>query len=98
MPCSKPMTTSRTGRPTTLSAEGPPGSRRLQEDRMSTRSTLQTTLEAGQFLLSAELTPPRGWDLSTMLQHVATLKKYVHVAQLNDQLLAQVRCSTLVAA
>jgi methylenetetrahydrofolate reductase (NADPH) len=65
---------------------------------MVARSTLKATLDAGRFLLSAELTPPRNWDLSAMLKHAATVKDYVDVVQLNDQLLAQARCSTLVAA
>lgn len=65
---------------------------------MGAPSTLQATLDAGQFLLSAELTPPRGWDLSKMLNHAAALREHVHVVQLNDQLLAQARCSTLAAA
>ncbi len=65
---------------------------------MGTTSILQSTLESGQFLLSAELTPPRHWDLSKMLEHARALSSYVHVAQINDQLLAQARCSTLAAA
>jgi methylenetetrahydrofolate reductase (NADPH) len=65
---------------------------------MGAPSLLQATLDAGQFLLSAELTPPRGSDLSVMLKHAAALKNHVHVVQLNDQLLAHARCSTLVAA
>lgn len=67
---------------------------------MHVKSTkiLQDTLESGSFLLSCELTPPRHWDLTPMLRHIDTVIDFVDVVQLNDQLLAQTRCNTLLAA
>ncbi|GAB4515415.1 MAG: methylenetetrahydrofolate reductase [Haliangiales bacterium] len=62
------------------------------------RKRLQNTLESDSFLLSAELTPPRGIDLSEMLGHARAVAPYVDVVQINDSLLARARCSTLVAA
>ena len=61
-------------------------------------SHLQNLLERGHYVLSAELTPPRGFDLGPLGEHARRLHPYVDVVQLNDQLLSQARCSTMVAA
>ena len=61
-------------------------------------SKLASLFERGHYVLSAELTPPRGFDLGPLVEHARRLQPHVDVVQLNDQLLAQARCSTLVAA
>jgi methylenetetrahydrofolate reductase (NADPH) len=65
---------------------------------MAINSSLKDLLDGGRFVVSAELTPPRGWDLSAMLEHAARMGPHVDVVQLNDQLLSNARLCTLVAA
>lgn len=66
---------------------------------MSSSSTtrMEQALAEGRFLISAELTPPRHFDLSKMLEHARNIAPHVDVAQLNDHLLSQARCSNIIA-
>lgn len=59
---------------------------------------LETLLNAGEFLVSAELTPPRHFDTSRLLEMARLIAPYVDVVQLNDNLLSQARLTNLVAA
>jgi methylenetetrahydrofolate reductase (NADPH) len=61
---------------------------------MTTR--MQRLLDEGRFLVSAELTPPRHYDLSKLLEHARAMADSVDVVQINDHLLSQARCSNLV--
>jgi methylenetetrahydrofolate reductase (NADPH) len=65
---------------------------------MSIRSGLRQLFDSGRFVVSAELTPPRGWDLAPLLEHARNMGPHVDVVQLNDQLLSQARLSALIAA
>ncbi len=63
---------------------------------MSTR--LQTLLNAGEFIVSAELTPPRHYDSSKLLAAAQRMADFVDVVQINDNLLSQARLSNIVVA
>lgn len=66
---------------------------------MTTASStrMEQGLAAGRFLISAELTPPRHHDLGKMLDQARAMAPHVDLVQLNDHLLAQARCSSIVA-
>lgn len=59
---------------------------------------LQTLLNAGEFVISAELTPPRHHDTTQFLKAAQTVASCVDVVQVNDNLLSQARLTNLVAA
>ncbi|WP_218081670.1 methylenetetrahydrofolate reductase [Anthocerotibacter panamensis] len=59
---------------------------------------LQTLLNAGEFVVSAELTPPRHYDASNLLMAARKMAEFVDVVQINDNLLSQARLSNLVVA
>jgi methylenetetrahydrofolate reductase (NADPH) len=59
---------------------------------------LETLLKAGEFVVSAELTPPRHYDTTKFMQTAHTVASHVDVVQINDNLLSQARLSNLVAA
>src|SRR5262245_5127264 len=65
---------------------------------MALSSALRSMLDSGRYVISAELTPPRGFRLDAMLEHARRIAPHVDIVQLNDQLLAQARCGTLAAA
>lgn len=66
---------------------------------MSAPSTrLQTLLNAGEFVVSAELTPPRHYDTTKLIANAQMVAPYVDVVQINDNLLSQARLSSMVAA
>lgn len=58
---------------------------------------LQTLLNAGEFIISAELTPPRHYDATKLLANAKMVAPYVDVIQI-DNLLSQARLSSMVAA
>jgi methylenetetrahydrofolate reductase (NADPH) len=62
----------------------------------ATATRMERLLEEGRFLVSAELTPPRHYDLGKLLGHAEAFAGCVDVAQINDHLLSQARCATLV--
>lgn len=64
--------------------------------RATTR--LQTLLNAGEFVVSAEITPPRHHDPGKMLKVAEMLAPHVDVVQINDNLLSQARLNSMVAA
>jgi homocysteine S-methyltransferase len=65
-----------------------------------TRTQLQTMLEAGQWVVSVELDPPKGTNMDGMLRVSRTLKDSgsVHVVDINDNPMARARLSALMSA
>jgi methionine synthase I (cobalamin-dependent)/5,10-methylenetetrahydrofolate reductase len=61
---------------------------------------LQRRLEAGEWVVSVELDPPKGTNLEAMLDVAARLKAsgVVHEADINDNPMARARLSALMAA
>ncbi|MDZ8053861.1 MAG: methylenetetrahydrofolate reductase [Aulosira sp. ZfuVER01] len=54
--------------------------------------------QAGEFLVTAEVAPPKGGDATHMLQMAATLKGRVHAVNITDGSRAVLRMSSLVAS
>lgn len=65
---------------------------------MIASSRLQTLLNAGQFVVSAELTPPRHYNMSTVIAKAEKIAPYVDVVQVNNNVFSQARLSNVVAA
>jgi methionine synthase I (cobalamin-dependent)/5,10-methylenetetrahydrofolate reductase len=65
-----------------------------------TRTQLQTLLEAGEWVVSVELDPPKGTNMEGMLRVSRTLKEsgVVHVVDINDNPMARARLSALMSA
>ena len=65
-----------------------------------TRTQLQTMLEAGEWVVSVELDPPKGTNMDGMLRVSRTLKDsgWVHVVDINDNPMARARLSALMSA
>ena len=66
----------------------------------ATATRLQTRLEAGEWVVSVELDPPKGTNMESMLGVSARLQASgaVHVVDLNDNPMARARLSALMAA
>jgi homocysteine S-methyltransferase len=64
------------------------------------RTELQTMLEAGEWVVSVELDPPKGTNMEAMLRVSRTLKESgaVHVVDINDNPMARARLSALMSA
>ncbi|WP_437797652.1 methylenetetrahydrofolate reductase [Sorangium sp. So ce693] len=62
---------------------------------MVTKSKMERLLSERQFLVSAELTPPRHYDLEKLLKHARNMAGCVDVVQINDHLLSQARCANM---
>jgi methylenetetrahydrofolate reductase (NADPH) len=58
-------------------------------------SKMERLLKEGHYLVSAELTPPRHYDLEKLLGHARNMAGSVDVVQINDHLLSQARCSNM---
>ena len=58
-------------------------------------SRLKNTLESGQFAVTVELAPPKGFDFSPQLETAALLKPYVHGLNVTDMQSACLRASSL---
>jgi methionine synthase / methylenetetrahydrofolate reductase(NADPH) len=65
-----------------------------------TRTQLQTMLEAGEWVVSVELDPPKGTNMEGMLRVARTLKASgaVHCVDINDNPMARARLSALMSA
>lgn len=59
-------------------------------------TTMERLLKERRFLVSAELTPPRHYDLEKLLTHARNMASSVDVLQINDHLLSQARCANMV--
>jgi methionine synthase / methylenetetrahydrofolate reductase (NADH) len=64
------------------------------------RTLLQRKLDAGEWVVSVELDPPKGTNMRAMLDVAATLKasEAVHEVDINDNPMARARLSALMAA
>lgn len=65
---------------------------------MISPSKLKTLLDSGQFVVSAELTPPRHYNIKPFIAKAERIAAYVDVVQINDNVLSQARLSNVVAA
>ncbi|WP_258104321.1 methylenetetrahydrofolate reductase [Marinoscillum sp. MHG1-6] len=54
-------------------------------------------LEDNRFILSAELTPPRHYDLTDFMNKAEIVNEYVDIVQINDHLLSKARLTNLIA-
>ncbi len=62
------------------------------------RSRLQTAIQAGEFLVTAEVTPPKGGSAAAMVQQALHLKGRVHALNITDGSRAVLRMSSLASA
>lgn len=58
-------------------------------------SLLKTALEMGQFAVTAEMAPPKGWDFSEQIAVAALLKDKVHGINVTDMQSACLKASSL---
>jgi methylenetetrahydrofolate reductase (NADPH) len=65
---------------------------------MIAANRLRTLLNAGHFVVSAELTPPRHYKVKPLLSKAEKIAAHVDVVHLNDNTLSQARLSNVVAA
>ncbi|WYL97256.1 MAG: methylenetetrahydrofolate reductase [Gloeotrichia echinulata IR180] len=61
-------------------------------------NTFQRAAQAGEFLITAEVAPPKGGDPTHMIEMAATLKGRVHAVNITDGSRAVLRMSSLVAS
>ncbi|MFY0601270.1 MAG: methylenetetrahydrofolate reductase [Cyclobacteriaceae bacterium] len=54
-------------------------------------------LKSEKFILSAELTPPRHYDLQDFMAKAEIVNEYVDIVQINDHLLSKARLTNLIA-
>ena len=62
----------------------------------ATKPSFARLLASDKFIISAELTPPRHYDLTKFMESARIVNEYVDVVQLNDHLLSRARMSNLV--
>jgi methionine synthase / methylenetetrahydrofolate reductase(NADPH) len=72
----------------------------VAEIRLAERTLLQRKLEAGEWVVSVELDPPKGTNMESMLRVAAKLKEsgVVDAVDINDNPMARARLSALMAA
>jgi methylenetetrahydrofolate reductase (NADPH) len=63
-----------------------------------TQNNFRTAVESGEFLITAEVTPPKGGDPTHMLQMAETLKGRVHAVNITDGSRAVLRMSPVAAS
>jgi len=61
-------------------------------------NSFRTAVQAGEFLITAEIAPPKGGDPRGMLKTAATLKGRVHAVNITDGSRAVLRMSSLAAS
>ncbi|MEM0939187.1 MAG: methylenetetrahydrofolate reductase [Bacteroidota bacterium] len=59
-------------------------------------SRFKELLESDEYFLSAELTPPRHYDLSSFMRKAEIINEYVDVIQINDHLLSKARINNII--
>jgi len=64
----------------------------------STRSRFQDAIRAGDFIVTAEVMPPKGGDPSHMLEMAGHLKDWVHAVNVTDGSRAVLRMSSLACS
>ncbi|MEH2461764.1 methylenetetrahydrofolate reductase [Nostoc sp.] len=62
------------------------------------RTAFKRAVQAGEFLVTAEVAPPKGGDPAHMIQMAATLKGRVHAVNVTDGSRAVLRMSSLMAS
>ncbi|NEP01397.1 MAG: methylenetetrahydrofolate reductase [Symploca sp. SIO2E9] len=67
-------------------------------DTTATKKTFRTAAESGKFLITAEVTPPKGGNPAHMVKMAQTLKGRVHAANITDGSRAVLRMSSLAAS
>jgi len=65
---------------------------------ISSESHFQQAAQAGDFLVTAEVMPPKGGDVSHMVQMAQTLRGRVHAVNITDGSRAVMRMSSMAAA
>lgn len=70
----------------------------LDTHRFSPLTSFQTAAQAGEFLVTAEVAPPKGGNPAHMLQMAATLKGRVHAVNITDGSRAVLRMCPLAAS
>src|SRR5919199_2586216 len=65
---------------------------------ISTQSQFRTAAQSGEFLITAEVAPPKGGNPGHMIQMAQTLKGRVHAVNITDGSRAVMRMSSLVAS
>lgn len=68
------------------------------QPQSSAKSQFQAAVRAGEFLVTAEVMPPKGGDASHMLAMAETLRGRVHAINVTDSSRAVMRMSSLAAA
>ena len=63
---------------------------------LSNKATFADLLDSKPFITSAELTPPRHYDLTEFMRKAEIVNEYVDVLQINDHLLSHARLTNLV--
>ncbi|MFM6216243.1 MAG: methylenetetrahydrofolate reductase [Dolichospermum sp.] len=64
----------------------------------STLNNFRTAVAAGDFLITAEVAPPKGGDITHTIEMAATLQGRVHAVNITDGSRAVMRMSSLVAS
>ena len=59
--------------------------------------TLREALDSGEFVITSEVGPPKGTDVSEMLEAASTLRDRVHAINVTDNQAAVMRLSTIAA-
>lgn len=67
-------------------------------NRDSCRSSFRAAVRSGEFLITAEITPPKGGDPTRMIEVALALKDWVHAVNVTDGSRAVLRMSPLAAA
>ena len=65
---------------------------------LSTQSRLRSAIRSGEFMVTAEVMPPKGGDPSHMLEMAAHLKDWVHAVNVTDGSRAVLRMSSLACS
>lgn len=65
---------------------------------MTTYNTFRTAVKSGEFLVTAEVAPPKGGDPRHMIEMAQTLKGRVHAVNITDGSRAVLRMSSLAAS
>ncbi len=61
-------------------------------------STFRAAIDRGEFLVTAEVSPPKGTDVTAMLHHAHSLRGRVHAVNITDSSRAVLGMSSLAAA
>ncbi|MBD2295549.1 methylenetetrahydrofolate reductase [Anabaena sphaerica FACHB-251] len=67
-------------------------------DRTSTLNNFRKAVQAGDFLITAEVAPPKGGDITHTIEMAATLKGRVHAVNITDGSRAVLGMSSLAAS